>query len=149
MELPCSCFYCLVYLRNSSLYHMTTLKDQQKLYDNVIIKLDKKGTTRRTYGFYHLLLSAYCVSTWGKCCHCVSTHGQTQHNTTSERQRERKQECTCMSESQWRCYLKALNMTHNLNNLKQLGIKSSLGPRKLSFHSELLFMTQAFQWVWQ
>lgn len=44
-------------------YHMTILKDQQKLYDNVIIKLDKKGTTRRTYGFYHLLLSAYCVST--------------------------------------------------------------------------------------
>lgn len=83
-------FYCLVYLRNISLCHMTTFKDQQKLYDNVIIKLDKKGTTRRTYGFYHLLLSAYCVSTWGKCCHCVSTHSQTQHNTTSERQRERE-----------------------------------------------------------
>lgn len=32
--------------------------------------------------------------------------------------------------------LKSLNMTHTLNSLKQLGIKSSLGPRKLSFHCE-------------
>lgn len=37
----------------------------------------------------------------------------------------------------------ALNMTHALNGLKQLGIKSCLGPRKLSFSWELQFMAQA------
>lgn len=37
----------------------------------------------------------------------------------------------------------ALDMTHALNGLKQLGIKSCLGPRKLSFSWELQFMAQA------
>lgn len=82
MELPCSCFYCLVYLRNIFLYHMTKFKDQHKLYDNVIIKLDKKRNNQTHKGVLSSAsVSILCLNlreVLSLCIHPLSN--TTQHN---------------------------------------------------------------------
>lgn len=117
------------------------------MYDNLIIQVDKKEQ-RQTHT--QVVITGSCRCTEPQLEGNIATlyppslRAKNERQSKRERVREKKQERECMCERESLTALpKSLNMTHALNSLKQLGIKSSLGPRKLSFHSELLFMTQA------
>lgn len=94
-----------------------------------------------TQGFFFLIFDSrqYAVSQLeGN----IASLDPTSHRAKKERERERETVYMCQRESMT-VLPNALNMTHALNGLKQLGIKSTLGPRKLSSYCELQFTTQA------
>ncbi|KAL7370664.1 hypothetical protein ABVT39_007218 [Epinephelus coioides] len=110
------------------------------MYDNLITQVDKKEHTQTHTSF----ITASCQCTVSQLEGSIATLDPLSLRAKNERDRQSKREKAgvYVYERESMTVL-PLNMTHTLNSLKQLGIESSLSPRKLSFHRQLLFMTQA------